>query len=130
GPEGEQGRIGDIRHHLIRPNRERPVFEFLHSPEFVLKRSRNEPHLFGNVGLATPSWEAVFESLNRNLDENRLVKTLANGGFVTHDAESLPGCADLMAAIQKVDDPLPVVVPRRKYASATAHCYISVLKYS
>lgn len=106
------------------------MFDFLRRPEFVLKRSRNEPYVFGDVGLPTPEWEDVFETVNRNFDQDGLIKVLENGGFVTHDAETMPHVGDLLEAIRKVDDHLPVVVPRRTYTSATAHCYVSFLKHS
>lgn len=106
------------------------MFDFLHTPEFVLKRSKNEPHLFGNVGLTTPTWDDIFANLNSNIAEDRFFKVLDGGGFVTHDAESIPHCGGLLEQLRKVDDRLPALAVRRKYTSATAHCYISITAIS
>jgi ribosomal protein L16 Arg81 hydroxylase len=64
-----------------------------------------------------PSWEEVYKSIQLDMSNNRLVKKLDNGGYITHHGENIPKVEALRKTIHAQR-------PEHKYCSA--HIYTSM----
>ena len=93
------------------------MYEFLQSKDFLDNRANKRHYFFKDLGLELPTWDNIFQVLNRTAKQNPKFKITKNLVFSVMIGNQLKQVGEFLQEYAKLDP----------YKQSSAHLYISLL---